>query len=283
MIRIRKFLVAHSGNPRPSSYPYVSGDTFRAIADHIHDDLKTVDTSKVKEADIIFVKISYIKEFFEKIHPHIKFPYKLITHNGDILIDEKLSTYADEKIIKWYGQNVTINHPRIVPLPIGLENISYCNSGLPKYFNRLRIKSLPKKNRILFGFNIMTNKEKRQQAENVLLFLPVADKIQGWPGAKKYLELAASYAFVASPEGNGIDCHRTWEALYLGAVPIVTSSPVTEHFKSIGFPLFVIKDWKELCGLTENDLKKKYHELQDSFDKSLLRADYWFNLICPKK
>jgi hypothetical protein len=33
-----------------------------------------------------------------------------------------------------------------------------------------------------------------------------------------------NYAFVASPYGGGPDCHRTWEALILGCIPIVKSS-----------------------------------------------------------
>ena len=31
----------------------------------------------------------------------------------------------------------------------------------------------------------------------------------------------AHFAFVASPSGNGLDCHRTWEALLLRSIPIV--------------------------------------------------------------
>lgn len=36
--------------------------------------------------------------------------------------------------------------------------------------------------------------------------------------------------FCASPHGNGLDCHRTWEALCLGCVPIVKSSPLDDLY-----------------------------------------------------
>ena len=39
-------------------------------------------------------------------------------------------------------------------------------------------------------------------------------------------ETTAQYAFVASPPGNGFDCHRTWEALVLGCIVIVQNSSV---------------------------------------------------------
>jgi hypothetical protein len=35
----------------------------------------------------------------------------------------------------------------------------------------------------------------------------------------------AQWRFCVSPPGNGIDCHRTWEALYLGVIPVVAPSP----------------------------------------------------------
>ena len=39
-------------------------------------------------------------------------------------------------------------------------------------------------------------------------------------------ETTAQFAFVASPPGNGFDCHRTWEALILGCIVIVQNSSV---------------------------------------------------------
>ena len=33
--------------------------------------------------------------------------------------------------------------------------------------------------------------------------------------------LFQNFTFIYSPEGTGIDCHRTWEALYLNTIPIM--------------------------------------------------------------
>ena len=38
-----------------------------------------------------------------------------------------------------------------------------------------------------------------------------------------YIHIARS-KFVLSPPGLGMDCYRTWEALYLGSIPIVLNS-----------------------------------------------------------
>ena len=65
------------------------------------------------------------------------------------------------------------------------------------------------------------------------------------------------YAFVISPPGHGMDCHRTWEALALGCIPITlapTGSPegwCNPLFK--GLPVVVVRRWEEV---TEEALHK---------------------------
>ena len=80
---------------------------------------------------------------------------------------------------------------------------------------------------------------------------------------------------MASPCGNGDDCHRTWEALLLGCIPIVEKSPVNELF--IDLPVICIENWGIL---TRSFLQKKVRELQKRpFNQEKLYADYWFNCI----
>jgi hypothetical protein len=58
-----------------------------------------------------------------------------------------------------------------------------------------------------------------------------------------YRELAR-HRFALSPEGHGIDCYRTWESLYLGAVPIVMTSTCTSSFADL--PILYTDDYSEL-------------------------------------
>jgi hypothetical protein len=37
----------------------------------------------------------------------------------------------------------------------------------------------------------------------------------------QYLRRVSRSAYTMAPRGNGVDCHRTWESLYAGSVPIV--------------------------------------------------------------
>lgn len=73
---------------RISSAPYITGDTFRGMADHVFDELiesngSTWRPKDVKAGDIIFVKTDFLHLFFTTRHRHINASYILITHNSD--------------------------------------------------------------------------------------------------------------------------------------------------------------------------------------------------------
>ncbi|EKD71930.1 MAG: hypothetical protein ACD_46C00060G0002 [uncultured bacterium] len=260
----------------PASYPYITGDGFRKLADHIYDNKnKYIAVEEVKENNIVFVGIESVEDFFNQIHPQIKNRYTLITHNGDIGISQMLANKIDDKIIKWYAQNVEIKHQKLIPMPIGLENKHYYNNGIPCLYNKIRKKTVSKNSRILFGFSVSTNIEERQQAYDYLTTNSLTDKINLKINPWTYLNILNKYNFVASPPGNGIDCHRTWEAIYLGVVPIVKRSIMTEYFYKLGLPLWIIDDWNELNNLNENDLLIKYREFESRFDSPAIFMEYW--------
>ena len=82
----------------------------------------------------------------------------------------------------------------------------------------------------------------------------------------------------------GLDCHRTWEALYLDAIPIVWHSTLDSLFTNL--PVIIINNSNEL---TEKFLRKKLYEItlkkiqQPSFyqyDK--LRNSFWHQMILNK-
>jgi len=101
----------------------------------------------------------------------------------------------------------------------------------------------------------------------------------GWPDPPRYLKALAGHRFVASPEGNGLDCHRTWEALYLGTIPIVLHSRAMEYFRDLGLPILLIDNWPELANYDEVTLEKKYQELIARKNDSALSLDYWSEQI----
>jgi hypothetical protein len=85
--------------------------------------------------------------------------------------------------------------------------------------------------------------------------------------------------FVASPPGNGLDCHRTWEAMYLGVVPLVENNYMNRYFASLGLPLVCVSDWKEVGNWTESYLIELYNGITDKCHKETMFFPYWKHRI----
>lgn len=280
LFRVKKKI---TGNTRPSSYPYVSGDSFRALADYVHDDTGTFDPSLVKRGDIVFVSNPLTLSYLQTIHPKIKQPYVLIEHNGDDPIDKTIADLLDEKIIRFYAQDVIFAHDKIIPIPIGIENLYYHVNGVVRLFDRFRvnIEKYPpvRKSRIFFFFNIVTNPKERGPAKDYFLKHPSMDTVSGMLSPRLHLKILTKYKFVASPPGNSIESCRTWEALYMKTVPIAKDFVAMRYFRSIGLPVWIVKDWCELDGLGEQELSGKYDEFMKKANWEPLHMDFWINKI----
>ena len=79
--------------------------------------------------------------------------------------------------------------------------------------------------------------------------------------------------FVPSPAGNGIDCHRTWEAIYLGAVPVVLKS---EFYGREDWPVLVVDNWSDLLNKSKSDLESIYKEYALNKKESI---DFGLNIL----
>lgn len=268
----RRRHIAWSNDPHPTSDPFISGDGFRSFADHHFEPGAAFDPGNVKLRDIVFVSSSLTDVFFSEIHPHIKYPYILITHNGDRNITEDDLAYIDEKIICWFGQNVRSKHPKLVPIPIGLENKSYAHAGWTPSILRARELPAVRNGRILVAFTIGTNPTARSEALSALRKHPLADLLTHRPTQRDYLALLRHYSYVASPPGNGEDCHRTWESIALGAVPIVSRSHGVEEFVASGAPIHLINNW--------HNLHLEHTPEPDTIPETdLLQISYWRNFV----
>jgi len=236
--------------------------------------------NNVREKDIVFVKADLLEKFFTTEHPKIPHPYILISHNSDKNIDSYFFKYIDTKILHWFAQNNITQHPKITPIPLGIENAHFCDHGDVSYFNH---DMHDKKYIVLFGFNIYTNPRARIPARDALRKNHTAEEIKNRISTLKYFKRLSRFAFVASPEGNGFDCIRTWEAMYHNTIPIVLESYHSTFFKNIGLPIMTIPTWDSLNLMTRDDYKLKYDSMIGSFTCRALWMDYWINEIYDKQ
>jgi hypothetical protein len=273
----KRHKVATLQGARESSYPYISGDTFRAICDFVVDEKRIpFDTNRVQHGDVIFVKGEYLHFFFKKIHRRINKRYILVTHNSDDPAPGRFPyLLPDDKIIAWFGQNCDAFHPKFFPIPIGIAN-KYLYYGNPQAVDEIRQKAMAMHDRpVLIYLNITASTHSgRQQVENFFSNKPWCVKSKRKP-YKDYLEDLTRCKFVISPAGTGLDCFRTWEVLLMGATPVMLHSTLDPLFE--GLPVLLVNNWSEV---TEEFLKAAYERMKtQTFKMERMFADYWLKKI----
>jgi len=218
----------------------ITGNKFKKICHYSLDEFGFVKHSEPKENEIlrIFSRIDHVYKLFNiKIDRH----YELVTHNGDTPVDDRFSSnFDDPNLLIWYGQNINTRHPKLKSIPIGLANEIWPHGD--EYVFRRVIDQNFKKERLLYAnFDVNTNQKERNLCLSELrkYNLDISQKLS----FEKYCEELAKSYFVVSPNGNGIDCHKTWEALYLKTIPIVTKSINIEYY-SKEFPIMIIDGWE---------------------------------------
>jgi len=282
--KFRRYVVNVNRNLfRPSSSPFISGDSFRKYADFIFDETQSFNPNSVNQNDIIFLKTDLKEIYFRTIHPKIKAKYILITHNSDENIEQEDKKFLDDKIIHWFAQNLSFTADKhISPLPIGFENRYYLNNGKLKILKNTEENKGKKENKILSSFNVNTNYSARNKVlESVSSFRNIETVHFDTPS--EYFLNLKNYKFLICPEGNGKDTHRIWEGLLSKTIPIVLKNEFSNNLKSLGIPLFVISDWDELRKLSTNFISEEYEIYMQQNFEDYTKLNFWTTKIDKMK
>ena len=236
-----------------SSLPFISGDTYKTLCDvELTGNIKKCfEGSSGSSKSSFFMSGDNMSELLSYLlnctKPANKYP-RIFIHNSDFKPNPQellvLIEYFEEVFcVNWIG-----SIQRVEAIPIGLENMKLMRNGVTNDYQKLINSGLPqfksRKIEILSCFSDATNPKVRSEARD--FFLKQANTLTPteFLTPRKYRQLLINSKYVVSPPGNGDDCHRTWEAIYLGAVPIV----LRKHWPFEGFhlPVMVVDSWGEV-------------------------------------
>lgn len=228
----------------------------------------------------------FVNEVLEKIHR----PFVLVTGDSDLAVNgstiQNIETLlSNSNLKKWFAQNLNFQDPKIEPMPIGLDFHSAWQN--PRHYSGRHILPAHQEGEIRgicrtarrfserdplvvcdwIGHSAYGDREEaRRGIPEDARFVPT----RRLPRHELWQEYV-KYAFVASPSGVGMDCHRTWEAIAFGCVPIIKKSALTPLFE--GMPVLVVERWDVL---TAEYLKQQQQKLAaQSFDYSKIFLTYW--------
>jgi len=277
-----KSCIHHSSTPRSSM----------RIVDY------DINLNALKDGDTIYICSSAIQDFVKRVLPTINKKFVLVSGDSDspipcgVLSESDFNHFiADERLIVWFSQNLVFSpkvYPKLQHLPIGLDYHTMANNNMywgppttPKMQEQLllavakKARPLSERKPIAYTtFHFAIHRGSRQQAYNEI----PRELVYYEPSQIKRLNSwthQIEYAFVVSPPGEGIDCHRTWEALCLGCIPIMISSPLDDMFE--GLPVLIVQRWSDVTKELLDDTIAKYSMKEFCLEK--LELKYWVNKI----
>ena len=269
---------------RPSSYPFLTGDSLRNLCDHVFDETQSFKPLEVKENDIVFLKTDLKEIYFNHYHQSIKSKYILVTHNSDISIEKEDLSFLDDKIKHWFAAKLNVlASNKLTALPYGLENRRWLKNGLVKNFKSELSKNINKNERILCSFNPNTNLMERAPLVDIARNKQEIIDIRNFSKSKTYVKELSNYSFNLCPEGNNFESHRIWESLIFKTTPIVINNIVNQNFYNMGIPLIMLDNWNDLSNLDINDLKRINEENLEKNYEIFVNLNFWKSQIISAK
>ncbi len=260
------------------------------------DQLYNINLDRLTSGSSIYVSTDALVKFSIQKLPLLDRPFVLVTGDSDTPVTNNFinDTHIQEilnheHLLAWHAQNCLIDHPKITRLPIGLDYHTMWEHpghwGLKRQspvaqenalLTILR-KSLPFQNRLLGGYcnwHFAINRGDRLECKQKIH--PLVSYFEPHPTSRiSTWQRQSQLMFVVSPEGAGVDCHRTWEALLLGCIPVVKRNGLTPLFADL--PVVTLDDWSEFT--KENLLTKASSILGKKFDFTGLFLEHWNSKI----
>ena len=289
--RAEKSAIEELSRAKPSSFPLVSGDGFRAMSDYVIEKEMTVSPYRRSVRSLIFLDLSEIERailegfgqgplgtFFRLVEMQ-EVPPVVILHNGDVLPSDEILGSVLSSSHAVYSVNVVEEAPGLTALPLGLENLFRNRNGRLQDFSMGFEALYPESERtlLLFGsFAVENNRGPRLKAAEAL-----GKSRFGWSEkrftAREHRGILAKSKFVIYPPGRGVDCHRTWEAIYSGAVPVILEGSLATSLAE-NLPILAVPSYDAFLELQDSELDDLYESIRKKpTEKALL--PYWISEI----
>ena len=288
--RAEAALIAELHAERYPSFPFISPDTFRAMADIVIEGATLIRRAKMSDRSIVYFELAEITgnesalsdspalQLLHHVLSELPSPPVVVMSHGDLLPKRALLQEIGDRSAKVFAVNLVEETKKLRAIPLGLENFSLNRNGRLKDFSVSRHQAgVPAKtNDVFAAFEPDNNPEVREPLIRLL-----KDSRIGWNqrrvSAQEFRRAVWESHFVISPPGRGLDCHRTWESIYLGAVPVVLKTALAPSLVS-QLPILAVDSYDQFLKLTSQEMSELYSQVKERSSESAFMP-YWCEAI----
>ena len=168
-------------------------------------------------------------------------------HSDDRIPSAELMEKMSRLGFKLYSVNWIGDLEFCTPIPMGIPPGSFKNFHGAYIYDNILENSQTRERVVKFpfylNFDLTTNIIQRKLALENFAALDDTFIPQRRLSHQEHLTAISESQYVISPPGAGADCYRTWEAIYLGAIPVVLEE--FWPFKHLDLPVMVVKSYAE--------------------------------------
>ncbi|KAJ3355728.1 hypothetical protein HDU83_002733 [Entophlyctis luteolus] len=256
-----------------------------------------------RDGAVIFVDAWNIHEFITTVALKIKKRFVVVTGDGDECNPKCQVPIGDIQMLAnfpllrhYYAMNCDgiIAPDKMTCIPIGIKQWDDQKASMQKAYEaglgldrgliwRNTARSGLNDKPVLVSFSIESNFDVRQPVYDLFCDAksthPAAHLMNCQFGKMSQVDfhtkLVAKSRFVISPHGNGLDCYRTYEALFFNVIPIVKTSSLDSIYENL--PVLILKNWEDLTEQLLLETEIRFSAIPWDFRK--LYADFWYHKV----
>lgn len=195
---------------------------------------------------IVYARSAWGKRWRPDLLKRLVHPVVLVSTFYDLMVQADAANALlgpDSPITQWFAVQVNTRHPKLTAMPLGVKTrmVKPLQDG-----ERRDVRDI-----LCYGNFSYHRIGKRPDPIRRAIWQHFS--AQPWVTTKAinhedvgtYVADLGRAKFVLSPPGIGYDCYRTYEAIAMGAIPIVKRQrPITDVCESL--PVLLIDDWSEV-------------------------------------
>lgn len=235
--------------------------------------------NKMQPGDTLYVSYAKLEEFVDDFLPKNTIPFVVISTRWALMHppQEDLEPIArnitsNQYVLHWFAQDIGTytggqqHNAKVSSIPNGLKPALGVNSKrnpIPLYREAF-LYHLQKPNKTIDIFVSHLGKTTTSRQD-----IPSGRDIP----YHDYLSQLGKSHYVLSPDGNHPDCHRHYEAIGLGAIPITQLDPTLYSHLQEGLVVFNNSDWNV------TSLKSKLPIPSPPVNRNMVFEEYWMEYM----
>jgi hypothetical protein len=193
-----------------------------------------------------------------------------------------------KNIVHWFVANNTIlNDARITNIPFGINGTDGNQEPKEKIYNKINSsimvdgRNIRRKYDLYVNFQFYTNE--RTKLFELYNREELNQTVERNVSFDVYLQKLSTHNCCLCPSGNGGDCYRTLEALYMGCIPIIEKNEAMIFYNRLNLPIIYRGSLEGITQEYLSNIRELKINDRNTWDLTGISISYWNNKIEHKR